>query len=681
VLWIRARRGGREHPMAFLSDLVQSMASLPGSMGITQQTAAVLVGLVPSLRSQFPGAQWQEPPSLRHESLTAALRELLATLAEEQPILLILDDVHWADAASVAVIHQATDALDGIAACLVASTRPRQDQVGDTWEVLNLGPLSPRNLQAFLQGITGAVIDAAFVATLQQIGAGNPLHTLQAIRLLTTRGAMQRHQDGWRVDHEALRGTPVTMQDLLAAMISDLPAANRRVLMYLALADSAVATVTLERVLAGAALIDDVLRALDEADLAQPLDGARWRISHDLVADLVLHQAPVALRRELSLDLAVHAEGNATVADMQRVVHWYLDADAPDAMIDAVRRWAARTKPGPKGAALADLLLGAGATPAIRARLVRAVPERSRFTIPIIFTVLATTVCLIAVLSLWLHQPARLVLVNQPMHLTNVGTPPMFEVRNRLGQISTALDGSRVELLRFRGADSITGVDRTPIAQGIVVLDSMKIWRRDNETSPLTDATVQAGTMAPVSFPLTGSSADSLWLESGMLNQQPLTPREPSIRIGQGEHITGWIRARYSVAYGGILVMMAQYTNWREPRQDTLSLTSLLVPAQRAYFYNPRIDLPGPTQPGTYWLIWTFATEPAANWITSSTSWKCGAPVWNDGNEKGQLPASTFTGAWGSGRTTYRKLLCEAGEPRRYETHSVPAMAIRIVVE
>ncbi|MFN9111189.1 MAG: AAA family ATPase, partial [Bacteroidota bacterium] len=395
VLWIRARRGGREHPMAFLSDLVQSMASLPGSMGITQQTAAVLVGLVPSLRSQFPGAQWQEPPSLRHESLTAALRELLATLAEEQPILLILDDVHWADAASVAVIHQATDALDGIAACLVASTRPRQDQVGDTWEVLNLGPLSPAHQQTFVQGVTGARIDAAGAEMLQQIGVGNPLHTLQASRLLIARGVIQRQQEFWVVDREALRTTALTTQDLLAAMIGEQSAAARRVLVYLALADAAVATATLERVLAGAVLTIDVLRALDEADLAQPLDGARWRISHDLVADLVLHQAPVALRRELSLDLAVHAEGNATVADMQRVVHWYLDADAPDAMIDAVRRWAARTKPGPKGAALADLLLGAGATPAIRARLVRAVPERSRFTIPIIFTVLATTVCLI----------------------------------------------------------------------------------------------------------------------------------------------------------------------------------------------------------------------------------------------------------------------------------------------
>ncbi|MEN9509583.1 MAG: hypothetical protein RLZZ621_2146, partial [Gemmatimonadota bacterium] len=105
VLWIRARRGGREHPMAFLSDLVHSMASLPGSMGITQQSAAALVSLVPSLRSQYPGAQWQEAQGLRHESLTAALRELLATLAEEQPILLILDDVHWADVESITVIQ------------------------------------------------------------------------------------------------------------------------------------------------------------------------------------------------------------------------------------------------------------------------------------------------------------------------------------------------------------------------------------------------------------------------------------------------------------------------------------------------------------------------------------------------------------------------------------------------
>ena len=682
VLWIRARRGGRDHPMAFLADLVQSMASLPGSMSIMQQTAAVLVGLVPSLIGQFPGVQWHEPPSLRDESLTAAFRELLATLAEEQPILIVLDDLHWADAVSINVIDQATSALHGIAACIVIATRPRQDHVGDTWDALNLVPLGATYLQAFVQGVTGARIDAAVVETLQQIGAGNPLHTLQAMRLLMTRGAIQRHQESWSVDHDALHGMALTTQDLLAAMIGDLSAAARRVLVYLALADTAVATATLERVLAGAAPINDVLRALDEADLAQPLDGHCWRIGHDLVADLVLHQAPVALRRELSLDVAVHAEADAvTVADMRRVVRWYLDAEAPDAMLHAVRRWAARTKPGPKGAALADLLLGAGATPVIRTRLVRAVPERSRITIPIVLTVLATTVCLITVLSLWLHQPARLVLVNQPMHLIYVGTPPMLEVRNRLGQISTALDGSRVQLVTFRGADSITGVDRTPIAQGIVVLDSMRIWRGDKETSPQTEATMQVGTMAPVSFPLTGSSADSLWLESGMLNNQPLTLREPTIRIRRGEQITGWIRARYSVAYGGILVMMAQYTNWREPREDTLSLTSLLVPAQRAYYYNPRVDLAGPTQPGTYWLIWTFASETAANWITSSTSWKCGAPVWDDGNEKGRMPASVYSGAWGSGRTTFRKLLCEAGEPRRYETHSVPAMAIRIVVE
>jgi hypothetical protein len=55
--------------------------------------------------------------------------------------------------------------------------------------------------------------------------------------------------------------------------------------------------------------------------------------------------------------------------------------------------------------------------------------------------------------------------------------------------------------------------------------------------------------------------------------------------------------------------------------------------------------------------------------------------VWDDGNEKGQLPATAFAGAWGTGRTTFRKLTCEIGAPRRYETQSIPAMAIRILVE
>jgi len=62
------------------------------------------------------------------------------------------------------------------------------------------------------------------------------------------------------------------MQDLLAAMISDLPAANRRVLMYLALADSAVATVTLERVLAGETTLEEAKRLIAFEKLLRPQD-------------------------------------------------------------------------------------------------------------------------------------------------------------------------------------------------------------------------------------------------------------------------------------------------------------------------------------------------------------------------------------------------------------------------
>ena len=97
----------REIPYAAIGTVVRGLLERPGASGTPPEWLAELARTIPAVAARYPNL----PPARESAGETARLRlteavhELVSAIAEEHPVILVVDDVHLADDASVAVLH------------------------------------------------------------------------------------------------------------------------------------------------------------------------------------------------------------------------------------------------------------------------------------------------------------------------------------------------------------------------------------------------------------------------------------------------------------------------------------------------------------------------------------------------------------------------------------------------
>ncbi len=116
----------REIPYAAIAGLVQGLLSQPGASGTPPEALAELARAVPEVKQKYPNI----PPPVDSQGetarilLTESFHQLLTALAEEQPVILVVDDLHLADDASLAVLHLMMRRAQGEPIMVVFATRP-----------------------------------------------------------------------------------------------------------------------------------------------------------------------------------------------------------------------------------------------------------------------------------------------------------------------------------------------------------------------------------------------------------------------------------------------------------------------------------------------------------------------------------------------------------------------------
>jgi hypothetical protein len=187
---LSARASEFEHDLPFaafadaLKDAVASLA--PAQRGLMgDEQLALLAGVFPSLGRDLVGGRRGSGPDERYLVLRA-VHELLELLAEERSLVLALDDLQWADPASIDLVCRLLHReLNGRALVLLAS-RPGQSEprlnavVGDAERHgqairFELGPLSAAEAKELL----GEEIDPALAESLYRESGGNPFYLQQ----------------------------------------------------------------------------------------------------------------------------------------------------------------------------------------------------------------------------------------------------------------------------------------------------------------------------------------------------------------------------------------------------------------------------------------------------------------------------------------------------------------------
>ena len=184
---------------------------------------ASLIGLV------VEDHEWRalDPPQRRRRILDA-VKGLLLLRSEHAPLILVVEDLHWADSETLALLDGLVEGVAARRALLLVNYRPefRHEWVSRTYySQLLVDPLEPERAAELLADLLGEDSDlAALKRELVGRTAGNPLFLEEAVRDLAETGALAGAPGAYRLMREvgAVR-VPESVQAILAARIDRLP--------------------------------------------------------------------------------------------------------------------------------------------------------------------------------------------------------------------------------------------------------------------------------------------------------------------------------------------------------------------------------------------------------------------------------------------------------------------------
>jgi class 3 adenylate cyclase len=200
------------------------------------------------LSLQLDGAALERVKALDAQALQArylgALRQFLAARAERTPLILILDDIHWADPSSTELLVRLLPLANEAPVLFCFVTRPDREAPG--WRLveaarehfgaglieLALTPLSEADSQQLVSNLLEieALPEEIRVLILKK-AEGNPFFVEEVIRMLIDRGAILQQGTRWIAGKEiATVEIPDNLQGLLMARIDRLPEDVKRTL-------------------------------------------------------------------------------------------------------------------------------------------------------------------------------------------------------------------------------------------------------------------------------------------------------------------------------------------------------------------------------------------------------------------------------------------------------------------
>jgi len=175
--------------------------------------------------------------SARQGHYVAALRQLLLAAGRRQPLVLVCDDIHWADPSSVDLLSRLLPTVNDSRILLVLTTRP--DRETDGWrlvtaardrfgEALTEATLTPLSLPDSQRLVANLLEIESLPDWLRQLilqkTEGNPFFVEEVVRMLIDRGAIVRRDERWVAAREvAALDLPDTLRALLRARIDRLP--------------------------------------------------------------------------------------------------------------------------------------------------------------------------------------------------------------------------------------------------------------------------------------------------------------------------------------------------------------------------------------------------------------------------------------------------------------------------
>ena len=667
-----------------LAEFARALCLLPGAMGISETSASTLVGLLPELRERFPSASPRDVPATDLPRVRAeAMADLLAAVAEDRLVTVLVDDDHNMDAASRAMLEDAMRRPD-LRLLEVRSARSTTATAGV--KRVAVRPFTARDLRTLLESAgrlpTGEWVDLALQVLTDETG-GVPQLLMLRLRELGARGALRLDGDAWRIDSaselvESLPAVPV-----VGDLISSLPLIARRTLQVLAHFRREMPEAALLGVLSMVASEcaqsewQSALASLEARGLAMVRDDG-WVVAHDTIADAALaaQSTQEAEQVQLAIVRQYSGRGRLSVPMLEHVALLCGATGQKGAallLVRAASRERAFRAIGLRGRALAARVATAAGHPEWELELTFATGWLSRWSRRGLIALgsgvgIAAAVFVLLGFMLW----PRLVVDSAPMsEIVGADGSATLAIQPRIAVVN----GFGRRISNYRGEIRVRGVQRGVVGDTVITpVDGLAQFERIAILPPVSgvmDTTqlqfeFSSSRFAwPVRVPVAGAWGVAIdafrpvrVLVNGVELDSGLTVEargEDSLRVA--------LTFEYSTYLPTSNYIVGAAATWLPRESSAIRLAGLPRPVRRAW-QTSHFTVPSPSTPGSHHVIVLMDAEDSVDHIFSLTGWVMGLPRWHDGHDVVDMSEVQLQTLRETGRVTLSRLSAQYSRPR-----------------
>ncbi len=319
-------------PFGAVIEVLGSAVDVPAVAGVDPQWLVEVARVVPHFRTRFP--RLPEPGSAGAADgwrLFEAIAQVVTAIAEDDPVAIVIDDLHWCDADSCGLLHYLVRRLhasrvlwcvtfspgacdrDAPAARLDRALRAAPGAIS-----MLLPPLDEEGVWRLVREL--GRVDAPtggrrLAARIHEVTAGNPFYIVELLKTMFARGLLtvDPASGGWNVPSSLLDGISEaalspSVHEAVAERIECLPDELRMILISIAVAGRGCRSEVLSH-LHGISRLHAAARAdsLVERHLVDDEDGL-YRCAHPIIAHVVREGLSASRRREVHRALALTLE-------------------------------------------------------------------------------------------------------------------------------------------------------------------------------------------------------------------------------------------------------------------------------------------------------------------------------------------------------------------------------------
>ena len=273
---------------------------------------------------------------LRREEIPSVVCRFLAHAANEAPVIVVIDDLHWADSDLLQLLRTVITSSQDVPLFVLCLGRPELLEEHPDWSggvanamVVSLGPLSDGEMAVLLDHLDEErVLQPPAVEHLLRLAEGNPMFLIETVRTIREQRIDTIGREG--VDRTDV--VPPTLQGVLGARLARLDANERRLLARASIIGQEFDTQALAYLLPNdlSPALTELIDRLVQRGLLQAtnsLPGVTFRFRHLLIRDAAYMELTSELRAGLHETFAQWDEMNAgeRLQEIQEIIGYHLE--------------------------------------------------------------------------------------------------------------------------------------------------------------------------------------------------------------------------------------------------------------------------------------------------------------------------------------------------------------------